>query len=77
MYSILIIEDEQRVADLLHAGLEENGYNCLVAYDGAMGAENVPRQIRSTLSFRTLCSPRWTDLNCAKRFGLLTLPFLS
>ena len=37
MYSILIIEDEQRVADLLRAGLEENGYNCLVAYDGAMG----------------------------------------
>ena len=27
MYSILIIEDEQRVADLLRAGLEENGYN--------------------------------------------------
>lgn len=25
MYSILIIEDEQRVADLLRAGLEENG----------------------------------------------------
>ena len=37
MYSILIIEDEQRVADLLRVGLEENGYNCLVAYDGAMG----------------------------------------
>ena len=33
MYSILIIEDEQRVADLLRVGLEENGYNCLVAYD--------------------------------------------
>ena len=39
MYSILIIEDEQRVADLLRAGLEENGYNCLVA---CYGAENVP-----------------------------------
>lgn len=25
------------MADLLRAGLEENGYNCLVAYDGAMG----------------------------------------
>lgn len=37
MYSILIIEDEQRVADLIRAGLEENGYNCLVAYDGSMG----------------------------------------
>lgn len=37
MYNILIIEDEKRVADLIQAGLEENGYNCLVAYDGAMG----------------------------------------
>lgn len=76
MYSILIIEDEQRVADLLRAGLEENGYNCLVAYDGAMGL----RMFRANtfdLVIRTLCSPRWTDLNCAKRFGLLTLPFLS
>lgn len=37
MYSILIVEDEQRVADLLRAGLEENGYSCQTAYDGAMG----------------------------------------
>lgn len=37
MYSILIIEDDKRVADLLKTGLEENGYNAFVAYDGAMG----------------------------------------
>lgn len=37
MYKILIIEDEQRVANLLKAGLEENGYQTMVAYDGAMG----------------------------------------
>ncbi len=37
MYSILIIEDDKRVADLLKTGLEENGYNVFVAYDGAMG----------------------------------------
>lgn len=35
--NILIVEDEQRVANLLHTGLTENGYNCLVAYDGIMG----------------------------------------
>lgn len=34
---ILIIEDDKRVADLLKAGLEENGYQTMVAYDGAMG----------------------------------------
>ena len=37
MYNILIVEDEQRVASLLQTGLEENGYKCFVAYDGAMG----------------------------------------
>lgn len=37
MQSILIIEDDKRVADLLRAGLEENGYGTMVAYDGEMG----------------------------------------
>lgn len=37
MQTILIIEDEKRVADLLKAGLEENGYQTMVACDGAMG----------------------------------------
>ena len=37
MYSILIIEDEKRIADRLQKGLEENGYQTMVAYDGAMG----------------------------------------
>lgn len=37
MIKILVIEDEKRVADLLKIGLEENGYQVLVAYDGEMG----------------------------------------
>lgn len=37
MQSILIVEDEKRVADLLKAGLGENGYSVMVAYDGEMG----------------------------------------
>ncbi len=37
MHKILIVEDEKRVADLLQIGLEESGYQTLVAYDGAMG----------------------------------------
>ena len=37
MHTILIIEDEPRVASLLKNGLEENGYQTMVAYDGAMG----------------------------------------
>jgi len=37
MASILIIEDDQRVADLLKRGLEEFGYQTSTAYDGDMG----------------------------------------
>lgn len=37
MIKILIVEDEKRVADLLKIGLEENGYQAMVAYDGEMG----------------------------------------
>lgn len=37
MIKILVIEDEKRVADLLKIGLEENGYQVLVTYDGEMG----------------------------------------
>ncbi len=37
MHKILIVEDEKRVADLLKAGLEESGYQAMVAYDGEMG----------------------------------------
>lgn len=37
MYTILIVEDDKRVAELLETGLEENGYQTMVAYDGEMG----------------------------------------
>lgn len=37
MYKVLIIEDEQRVANLLRRGLEEMGYQAFTAYDGEMG----------------------------------------
>lgn len=37
MQTILIIEDEKRVADLLKAGLEEAGFLTMSAFDGAMG----------------------------------------
>ena len=42
MIKILVIEDEKRVADLLKIGLEENGYQVLVAYDGERETVEVP-----------------------------------
>lgn len=34
---ILIVEDEQKIADTLKVGLNENGYHVEVAYDGKIG----------------------------------------
>ncbi|HRO69285.1 MAG TPA: response regulator transcription factor [Chitinophagaceae bacterium] len=34
---ILLVEDEQRIADTLRVGLMENGYKTEVAYDGKLG----------------------------------------
>lgn len=36
MLTVLVVEDDKRVADLLKVGLEECGYRVTVAYDGAM-----------------------------------------
>lgn len=47
MYTILIIEDEPRVASLLMNGLEENGYQTMVAYDGLMGSYFSGTYVRS------------------------------
>ena len=37
MIKILVVEDEQRVAELLKRGLQESGYQVELAYDGAWG----------------------------------------
>lgn len=37
MYQILVVEDEERVADLLKMGLEEIGYRVVLAFDGQLG----------------------------------------
>lgn len=34
---ILLVEDERKIADALKSGLQENGYDAEVAYDGDMG----------------------------------------
>lgn len=34
---ILIIEDDQRLANIIKRGLDENGYDATIAYDGKMG----------------------------------------
>ncbi len=37
MLDVLLIEDEQRIAELIKIGLQDQGYNVMVAYDGETG----------------------------------------
>lgn len=41
--NILIVEDEQRLADILKRQLEESGFNAEIAYDGYTGKQLVER----------------------------------
>ena len=68
MYTILIIEDDPRVASLLMNGLEENGYQTMVAYDGLMGY-GFSRRTHSIWLYLTSFCLRWTDLNWRKKFA--------
>lgn len=37
MHTILIVEDDQRLAALIQRGLQQEGYNTLIAFDGDVG----------------------------------------
>lgn len=67
MYTILIIEDEPRVASLLMNGLEENGYQTMVAYDGLMGLRLFQAHTFNLVISDIVCL-RWMDLNWQKKF---------
>jgi DNA-binding response OmpR family regulator len=47
--SILIVEDEQRLADILKKQLEESGFNTEIAYDGYVGKQMVERNSYSLI----------------------------
>jgi two-component system copper resistance phosphate regulon response regulator CusR len=46
---ILIVEDEQRLADLLKKQLEDSGYNVEIAFDGYIGKQLVEKKIYSLI----------------------------
>ena len=50
---VLIVEDEQRLADILKMQLEESGYMADIAYDGYVGKQ-LDEKINIILSFSTL-----------------------
>lgn len=66
MDKILVVEDEERVAQLLRAGLEEAGYDVMVAYDGEMGARLFTSQDFS-LVISDIILPRLSGIEMCKK----------
>ncbi len=44
MKKILIVEDEEAIANLIKINLEAEGYRCVCAYDGREGADRIERE---------------------------------
>src|SRR5579862_1419726 len=63
---ILVVEDEQRMADLLQRGLTEEGHNVVVARDGATGFETARATPFDVIVLDTML-PRIDGLTVARR----------
>lgn len=44
MQRILIVEDEEAIANLIKVNLEAEGYHCTCAYDGKIGADYIEKE---------------------------------
>jgi DNA-binding response OmpR family regulator len=44
MLNILIVEDEQAIANLIHMSLSDEGHRCTCAYDGRQGADLIEKE---------------------------------
>lgn len=45
MQKILVVEDEEAIANLIRMSLSAEGYHCTCAYDGKTGADYVEREV--------------------------------
>ncbi|MBD5543401.1 MAG: response regulator transcription factor [Lachnospiraceae bacterium] len=45
MQRILIVEDEESIANLIKVNLVVEGYHCICAYDGKMGADYIEKEM--------------------------------
>lgn len=68
MNSILIIEDDARVSELIKRGLEEQGYEITLAYDGLTG-----RKLASQYDYKLIITdvilPKMDGLDLCKEIG--------
>jgi DNA-binding response OmpR family regulator len=44
MLNILIVEDEQAIANLIYVSLSDEGYRCTCAFDGVQGADLIEKE---------------------------------
>ena len=44
MQKVLIVEDDEAIANLIKINLEAEGYRCVCAYDGRAGADRIERE---------------------------------
>jgi len=74
---ILIIEDDQRVAELIQRGLNEFGYQTIVAYDGLMG-KKLALQNNVDLIIMDIILPKINGLDLCReiRLQLPDLPII-
>lgn len=63
--NILVIEDDQRVAELIKRGLEENGFSVTLAYDGLSGNKLI-HQNRYDLIITDVILPKIDGLDLCK-----------
>lgn len=66
MKKILVVEDEERIVELVRAYLERAGYRVLAAYDGQAGLELFQRE-RPSLVVLDLMLPELDGLDVARR----------
>lgn len=45
MQKILIVEDEEAIANLIRINLTAEGYQCICAYDGKIGADHIESEV--------------------------------
>ena len=65
MKTILIVDDEARLADLMAAQLEDEGYEVLLAHDGRMALEMM-QATDADLVITDFMMPRMTGLELAR-----------
>jgi DNA-binding response OmpR family regulator len=63
---LLIVEDEKRMASLLHKGLTEEGHTAVCAFDGAEGLE-MARAYEFDIIILDIMMPKLTGYEMAKR----------